>query len=369
MRSRSKTPTISRLAALAAVAALVPAGWSTPASGDSTPAPAAATAASDSLLPPAEGTTEYPLTLATLWGETVLEARPERIVALGTTDVELLAALGVTPVATQNTLERALWAQEALPGEIEKIYDWLGVDGGMPYEEVAASRPDLIIVTGFDLSDSFDRLATVAPVLGLESEGDPDGGALWRTDIQRIGHALDLADAATAATEQYDSFFEQVRADNPEFQGLTATFLLQYGEQYGTFYETFPGTDAAQLFLDLGFAPNPLAEQFANDWGAVSPELISQVDADVLIVAAANPDPDDVARLLTGTELFQRLGAVERGNWAIFYSNADGSGYVFDGVEHPGNINWALAHGGALLGKPWAVEQLIPILRDALDLD
>lgn len=359
---------LSRLAQLATVAVAATLALTSCSSGEADDATAGASTEESLLLPEAEGTTQYPLTLETPWGETVLEERPERVVALSTTDTELVAALGGTPVATQGTLDRALWTQEALPGDIEEIYDWNGLDEGMPYEEIAASEPDLIIFSGADLSDGYERLSTIAPVLAPETEEAVDAGLDWRTEIQAIGEALDLSDAADQAAQKYDDFFAQARQENPEFEGLTATYLLQYGEEYGTVYASAPGGDEARLLEDLGFEPNPLAAQFADD-DLVSPEMLSQVDADVLIIGAANSDEADVERLLTGTELFKQVGAVEEGNWDIFYSTDDGSGYIFAGQKHPGNINWALAHGGAVIGKPWAAEQLIPVLRSALDLD
>lgn len=338
------------------------------ASADTTDA-SAETAESASLLPVSEGATTYPVTLETPWGETVLEERPERIVALGPTDAELLAAIGVTPVGTQSTLERAVWVQDALPQEIEDVYDWDTVLGDIGYEDVAASEPDLIIWTGSDLSAHYEQLSAIAPVLGAETDAQATTKD-WRTEIQTVGEALDLADAATTATEDYDEFFEQARADNPEFEGLTTSYVIHYGEEYGTVYSSVTGSDVEQLFLDLGFAPNPLAEQFVEN-GSVSDELISQIDADVLIVGSVVSGDNKEAvteELLTGKELFQQLGAVQSGQWAITYAT-DGSGYVFDGVEHEGNVAWALAHGGALLGKQWAAEQFIPLLRSALNVD
>lgn len=57
-----------------------------------------------SLLPAAEQTTSYPLTLESPFGETVLPERPERIAAVAPTaiDTELLLALGVTPILTSS---------------------------------------------------------------------------------------------------------------------------------------------------------------------------------------------------------------------------------------------------------------------------
>lgn len=318
-------------------------------------------AAGSNLLPPAEGKTEYPLTLTTAWGETVLEERPERIVALTVTGgggTEELVALGVTPVGATGIDEGESWTMEAVPGEIEEFFD---TTDGVPFEQVASSDPDLIVYMGPDLGESFERLASIAPVLGSETaESQPD----WlRSDMMSIGRALDLADAAQDALDVYDSFFERVRTENPEFADLTASYLINYGEEWGTFYSSAPGTNEAQLLLDLGFAPNPLAEQFAGEQ-TVSPELISQIDADVIVLSANFPDQ---LHLLTDDPLFQELGAVQNDRVAIL--EIDTEGYGFDGEHYEGGISWATGHGGQILGKQWAAEQLIPILRSTLGFD
>lgn len=366
MRSFSSRhrPAAGLAAALIAIAALVgcaPTNSTQPTDSKDT------STASGSLLPAGEGTTKYPLTLTTPWGKTVLKERPERIVAIGTTDAELLAAIGVTPVATQDTLERAVWTQRALPQKIEKVYEWATISGDLPYEDVAASKPDLIIWNSDDLSSDYEKLSAIAPVLAAETAKQAEGHD-WRTEIQAVGKALDLTKAAKTATAEYDEFFKQARADNPEFKGLTMSYVVYYGGDYGTMYASSAGSINERLFLDLGFTPNPLAEQFVKEEN-VSEELVSQIDADVLIVGdVMTPEDTTVEKLLTGTERFKQLNAFKTGHWVVTHGNDEGSGYFFDGVEHEGNVAWALAHGGALIGKQWAAEQMIPLLRSALDL-
>ena len=214
---------------------------------------------------------------------------------------------------------------------------------------------------GKSLSGEFEQLSAIAPVLAASSD-DAALEADWHTELAALGEALDLSSAAERAIAEHGSWFETAREENPGFEGLTATYAVQYAEEWGLAYFSTTGSDAEQIFLDLGFSPNPLAEQFVDD-DLVSAELISQLDADVLVIANNTEDETEFERLLTDQELFGKLQAARDGHVAVLHMSDDG--YRFDGEEHTGNLAWALAQGGPL-GKQWAAEQLIPILRTTL---
>lgn len=313
-------------------------------------------------LPAAEGATSYPLTLTTAWGETELAERPRRIAAVSPAgrDSELLGLLGITPVIAPETVERAIWTLGALPGEIPELYPG-DSDGITPHETVAAARPDLIVVFGKSLAGEFDQLSAIAPVLAASSE-EAALEADWHTELTALGEALDLPRAAATAIEEHEAWFGTAREENPEFDGLTSTYAVQYAEEWGLAYFSSTGSDSEQLFLDLGFAPNPLAEQFVDD-DLVSAELLSQLEADVLVVANNTEEEGEFGRLLTDQELFGKLQVAQEDHVAVLELGDDG--YGFEGEQHEGNLAWALAQGGPL-GKQWAAEQLIPILRTTL---
>lgn len=319
--------------------------------------------ASSSLLPAAEGETTYPLTLTTAWGESQLAQRPERIVTLGLTDTELLAALGAIPVAAWSIgVERSVWTQNAIDTTNIEI-----VEETDDHEAIAAAEPDLIVVSGTDLTDSYERYSTIAPVLAAETVEETESrGGDWRSQILAIGEALDLVDAARTATAEYDAHITTTKADNPEFEGVRLAFLIHYGEEYGTWYSSVEGTSTYELFDALGFDVS--TPDGITDAEQISAELLPLIDSEVLLLNS-QVDVETTQQQLTGTELFQQLPAVQAGQWSVFYHNESGDGFIFDGVEHEGNIAWATAHGGALLGKAWAVDQLVPVLRAALNLD
>ena len=119
------------------------------------------------LLPAAEGKTEYPLTLTSPYGGSVIDKRPTRVATVGANavDTELLLAMGGVPVTTNGLgFNKAPWLTEAAAGRIELVFQTESWDQ-YPYESIAAAKPDVIVVFGYDLTNSFAKLSEIAPVV------------------------------------------------------------------------------------------------------------------------------------------------------------------------------------------------------------
>ncbi|MFT4220357.1 MAG: ABC transporter substrate-binding protein [Microbacterium sp.] len=322
---------------------------------ESTPA-----ASESALLPAAEGKTTYPLTLATPWGTSELTERPERIATItgSQDDVEIVVALGGTPVIASEWTTDA-FIEENLTQEIPLRFTT--GDEEFPLESIAAAEPDLIIVLGTDLTDVYDKLTAIAPVLGATEAGVSEGSvaADWEENILRVGEALDLQDAAQAALATEEQFFTDFREEHPELDGLTATYVVYYGQEDGLEYHSSADGPASWVFERMGFAPNPLAEKF-DYRQTVSDELLSKIDADILVVSD-NSDGDSAS--LTDQPLFQNLSAVQDGH-LILIENL-GTSFIIDGVESDGNVSWALARSGPL-SATWAASHIAPALDAVL---
>ncbi|MFT3944300.1 MAG: ABC transporter substrate-binding protein [Ancrocorticia sp.] len=330
-------------------------------SSASTPSESSSPTSTDGM-PAAEGKTQYPLTLKSEWGETTLDERPLRIAAVtaNALDVELLASLGVVPVLASARIDAGVWTVEALPTLPDATFEPVGGGSGnvtLPFEEIAAVKPDLILA--LDIDDAkYDRLSQIAPVVAAGTAAQQDSD--WRAYLDAIGEAVDLSSKADDVESSYDTYFTEFAAEHPDFQGKTVTQLVYFGQQSGLNYNTVTGGRVESFFLSLGFDPNPLGEQFVAA-SSVSLENLSQVDADVIVLSAVvGGDPADI----TDNELWKGLTAVKNG--AVVITKAkDASSYEFDGKSYDGNLAWAMGTAGPL-GRQWAAERLGSMIDSVL---
>lgn len=337
------------------LAAILLAGCATASAGSDDPSAAGADG-----MPTAEGHTEYPLTLESPYGDTVLEERPTRIAAIvpNASDTELLFSLGVTPVLSSSLVTEGGYLSEYGAETVDTFEFVMGED--IPIEAIAASKPDLIVAVGWlgglggvSLGDYYDRLATIAPVLTSEHTSDALV-APWQDSIALLGEALDLTDAATEVVEQYDADLAEIRAAHPEFSGRTATWAIYYGPGTGLQYLSQPESTPADFLQELGFDQNPLADEFARD-PAVSDELLSKIDADVIVLGqSAHASDEQFAEVVDGP-LFQGLDAVSSGHLVIIPPRTPDD---WDPL-------WAITSGGPI-GNLTAAEYVAPLLADAL---
>nr|WP_269779479.1 ABC transporter substrate-binding protein [Propioniciclava soli] len=337
---------------------------STPTStgGESATEATTSAAADASLLPAAEGVTRYPLELTTQWGTTTLTERPARIAAVtgSQDDAQALAAIGVTPaLASEYTTD--VWLEQALGEPIPDRF--VMNDGTLPFEQIAAADPDLIIALG-DLTDTYDRLSSIAPVLDSgESASEQTRATDWPDLLARLGQTLDLSQAAQTALDAEEEFFATFRSDHPELQGRTLSYVVYYGEEGGLQYHSSQGSAVARVFEQMGFAV-PAGASGLQYRQEISQELISAIDADVILFS---DNSDGHAATVTDQPLFQALPAVQDGRLVHIVNNATSDGrqsFTIDGQEYEGNVPWALARSGPLSGV-WAAEQLAPHIVSA----
>ena len=300
-----------------------------------------------SLLPEAEGNVDYPLTLDTAHGEIELEERPQRIAVLGwNPNHDAAAALGVTPVYAASRMFDYGWMDEEWLDSIDVLEE--REDADVNLEAVAAADPDLIFGAHTEAifeEEDIERLGEIAPV--LEAEEIPPGDRVdWREAPRLLGEALDLGEAAEDAITGAEEKIEATAQEHPEFDESTITLASDYGEEYGIEYYTAAGGAAEQIVTQLGFEPNPLADQFVDD-ATVSDENQAQLDADALIMFYAD---HSIRESREESELFQQIPAVEEGRSVAVVSEED--------ERAEGGAVWALRRGASVLSLPWTIDAL-----------
>lgn len=348
-RRRSPIRRSSALLVAVVTVVMVLAGCASPAP---TPEAPAAGATGTGLLPAGEGRTSYPLTLTTWAGESVIEQRPQRIAAIGfSTNMDVLEVLGVTPVYALTEETAWEWRDPAWVAGIETI-DTTTRRDPINVESLAAARPDLIVALNSLADDgSFARLSAIAPVVEYgEQLGDQ---ADWREGQRLVGQALDLSGAAETAITEAESSIAAVAAAHPEYAGRTVTIATEYST--GIEYYTVSGGTAETFMTGLGFAPNPLAENFVEN-PDVSNELVSMLDADVVIMSYLN---DEIRQAREADGLFRRLPAVAENRYVAVVSEEPGSA---------SNVTWVLRRGASASSLPWAAEAIADTWLADVDL-
>lgn len=212
-----------------------------------------------------------------LMGETEIPVKPERIVVDGLEDIML--ALQV-PIVQANSME-GHYLYDRLQ---ERHIPVLEVSDNINYEGILEAAPDVIIASNLSVYEQaiYDNLTKIAPTI-VYDRGD------WKTSIQAIGEALDLATEAQAVIQAYDDKLQQARKDIAAAAGGKSVAIIRPSvKDVQVFFPAFAYTGL--LYNELGFQVSPAIadmqkKQEEGLWGEVlSLEKLPELDADYLFV-------------------------------------------------------------------------------------
>lgn len=307
-------------------------------------APAEATATSAAADETPEPHTAYPLTITHRLGEAVIEAEPQRIVALGVSDQDALIALGITPVAVVRSpyTDSGFWPwQEAhLDASTTMVLD---TTGGMPFEQIAGLNPDLILANPLrTIDEDYEKLALIAPTVA-----DPDGilQDTWQERLAVVAAAVNRTAEAEKVEGDLATLVADKRAEFPQLEGQT--YSLSWGR--ADTIVTMSARDTAwEFFTDLGFVLKPEVEELPKrgSGSALSMEQIGVLDADVMVVSY---DPG-VQETTEASPLFATLEAPAADRYQVVPL------VVISALRVPTPV-----------GIPWLLAELEPLLIRAND--
>jgi iron complex transport system substrate-binding protein len=291
----------------------------------------------------------FPVTFDTMFGETVVEELPRRVVSVGYTEGDLILALGVTPVAIRDWYgdqPGGLWpwaadAPAALAGDIEVL-----PAAEINFEQVAALDPDIIFGIGSGMvQEDFDKLSEIAPVVA-QSDDYNVFGTPWDVAQLMIGQALGLEAEAQALVDDIEAQYAAAVEANPAWQEMTGTVsAITIDGTIGVFTD---GDNRGHMLTQLGFSIPEEITAIAGDsfYADISTEQISLLDND-LVVYMVSPASDREA--VEALPLFQSMTAVQEGR-TVFVDDALAGAMGF----------------ASTLSIPYALEALVPQIQSAL---
>jgi len=235
-----------------------------------------------------------PVVVQHVYGETTVSEVPERVVTIDLQWTDTMLALGVDPVAyTVDSYmpgQRVPW--QDLPADAEPI----DVADGLPLEQIAALRPDLI-VGSYSIADqgTYDKLAAIAPTIPNldETQVTP-----WQDLVSLAGELLERPDEAAAVVAEVDDAVAATAADLPGLAGQTFA-LAQYVVGDSMYIVADPADGSTVLFEQLGMEmlPELVAERERTGEARlnVSTERADLLRADLLAFLVNGGDESDLA--------------------------------------------------------------------------
>jgi len=273
------------------------------------------------------------VTITHLFGQTVIKEPPKRVVSAGYTEQDDLLAVGVVPIAVTNWFGDQPsgvwpWAQPKLAGAQPVVLTTDGATSGIPVEQIAALKPDLIVAINAGLdADTYKKLTAIAPTLA-QAGGDAFFEP-WTQQATAVGQAVFKADQMKSLIDGVDKQFADVAKKYPQWKARKA--LLMQGRLFqGNVVATPAGwrTDfLTQMGLTIADSIKPLTADGMSSHAVIPRDQIRDVldSADVLIWTTENPD--DQKALLADPDVAASLATT--GNRHVFTTRDQAAAIAF----------------------------------------
>lgn len=298
----------------------------------------------------------FPLTITHGLGETVIEEKPENVVAIAWGNPDVPLALGVVPVGISEANfgprdENGLlaWTAAAFEelGAEPNVFD---DTDGWDYEAISDCNPDVILAAYSGLSEEeYNRLNEIAPVVAYP---EIPWTTTWQDETINDATALGMEEEGRSLVDETEALIKEKLAEYPDLEGRKVAFFWLSEDDLGTFY-IYTNNDPRAAFLgDLGFET---PESVTN--------LIEDPTAFSVTVSAENADAlNDVDIIITyGTESL--VEAIQNdGRFANIPAVANGAFVLLDS-----NDVLAAASTPTVLSIPYCIDDYLKALNDAAE--
>lgn len=296
----------------------------------------------------------FPVTIEHAYGETTIDAQPERIATVAWANHEVPLALGVVPVG----MSKATWGDDDGDGVLPWVEDQLTELGaeapvlfdetdGIDFEAVADTQPDVILAAYSGLTqEDYDTLSKIAPVVAYP---DVAWGTSYEDMIRLNSTAIGLAAEGDQLIDDLHAKVQSALAAYPElveskvlFSYIDPADFSQIG--FYTSLDTRPG-----FLTGLGLPePTVVAEESAGSdlfYLSVSSEEADRFDDVDVFVTYGDADGAIVSQLQSDPLLAQ-IPAIANGNIAVLENSTP---LAASANPSPLSIGWGIDEYFALL--------------------
>lgn len=303
-------------------------------------------------------TTGGDITIQHAYGETVIDGTPQRIATVAWANHEVPLALGVMPVG----MSKATWGDDDNDGMLPWVAEAVEKLGGeppvlfdetdaLPYEEIAATEPDVILASYSGLSqEEYDQLSKIAPTVAFPKQA-------WTTSMDEMISMSAKAMGKEAEGKQLiNDLNEQISKEFAAHPGLKdKSFLFTSFSSGGDlskvgFYTTEDPRAGflKQVGLEVPQVVSEKSDEAENFWVEVSAENTELFDdVDFFITYGSDDDAENEKQLkeMQKDPLFGRIPAIAEGRVAFIGQGPLGA----SANPSPLSIPWGLGDYFAVL--------------------
>jgi iron complex transport system substrate-binding protein len=273
------------------------------------------------------GPGEFPRTVRNLVaneevGETVIPAKPERVIVLDTGELDNMASLGIEPVGIAHPADVGM-----APGylDVGDAVD-LGPYDALDLEQIKNLEPDLILGTSLRIDDDDlkRQLQEIAPTVLA-----PRPGVLWKENFLLNAAAVGEEERAQELLDAYEERAAEVGAAVAEANGGEAPTVSMLRFMAGQI-RLYANDSFIGIILDDAGLPRPETEDIADLAVEISAEEITRAEGDWLLWGTyGEADSTEQAAVVDGP-LWDQVPAVADGG--VVHEVADESWYLGLGV-------------------------------------
>ncbi|MFE4519259.1 ABC transporter substrate-binding protein [Kitasatospora sp. NPDC056783] len=243
----------------------------------------------------------YPRTIRHAMGETVVPARPTRVVVLDTGELDNVAALGIQPVGVvyadaSKSLPSYLKDKAGSPAAV-------GTINSLNLEAIAALKPDLILGSQLRAQEQYAQLSKIAPTVFSLRPGYP-----WKQNFLLNASAFGLEAEARSQLDAYQAAAAAIGAKLGDKRPAITPLRFMPGRTRLYAELSFIGTILTDVPL-----PQPEIERVKELAVEVSPEQIDKADADWIFYGVYGSPSSTNQDAVLGGALWKTLGAVKSG--------------------------------------------------------
>lgn len=307
------------------------------------------------------GSGAFPVTITSTFGDTTIEAQPERVATVNWGNHDVPLALGVVPVGfakatygdddTDGVLPWTYEALEALDATGDALPTLFDETDGIPMEAVNNVEPDVILGAYSGLTqEDFDTLSQIAPTVSYPKFA---WGTNWKDMTLIDGEAIGRKAEAQALVDDVLAQIDAALAERPDVAGKTVAYTWFDPSDPSTIGVYTPLDARVQLVADLGMEDAPSVVDLAGDTDQFFVNLASEqadtlADADILVTYG----DDATLATLQADPLFSKIPAVARGSVVVLPNDAPLS---------------SATSGPTVLSVPWALDDYLDLFQAAAE--